>query len=91
MGVLPLQFLSGQSVDALGLTGGELYDVLLPPAGLQPGGELGVRASAPGTPSVEFAARVRIDTPIELEYYRHGGVLHMVLRNLLQQPPAGAP
>ena len=91
MGVLPLQFLSGQSVDALGLTGSELYDVLLPPAGLQPGGELGVRASAPGTPSVEFAARVRIDTPIELEYYRHGGVLHMVLRNLLQQPPTGAP
>ena len=91
MGVLPLQFLSGQSVEALGLTGGERYDVLLPPAGLQPGGELGVRASAPGTASVEFAVRVRIDTPIELEYYRHGGVLHMVLRNLLQQPPAGAP
>jgi len=88
MGVLPLQFLPGQSAQALGLTGAEDYDLLLPPAGLQPGGGIGVLARAAGTAPVAFTARVRIDTPIELEYYRHGGVLHMVLRNMLQQPPA---
>jgi aconitate hydratase len=89
MGVLPLQFLPGESADAHRLSGLEAYDLLLPPAGLQPGGELTVRATAGKAAPIEFPVRVRIETPVELEYYRHGGVLHMVLRNMV--PPSSAP
>ncbi|MCJ7514011.1 MAG: aconitate hydratase AcnA [Anaerolineales bacterium] len=90
MGLLPLQFLPGQSAQSLGLTGSEVFDLVLPESGLQPGGEIRVRAAASDRTEIAFAVRVRIDTPIELDYYRHGGVLHMVLRNLLQ-PSADSP
>ena len=78
MGVLPLQFLPGESMSSLGLTGEELIDI----AGLGALGggvpkELTVRAG-----DKEFAVRVRIDTPMEAEYYRHGGILTYVLRQL---------
>jgi aconitate hydratase len=87
MGVLPLQFLPGESVETLGLTGREEFDVL----GVQPaigsgGQEPGrVRIIAGGTPggTGAFQAIVRIDTPQEAEYYRHGGILQYVLRRLL--------
>jgi len=91
MGVLPLQFLPGQTAASLRLTGSERFDLVLPSTGLQPGGHLDVRAVAGAAPPIEFAVRVRIDTPIELEYYRHGGVLQMVLRNLLEQPARTTP
>jgi aconitate hydratase len=75
MGVLPLQFPDGESAESLGLTGEESFD-------LAPLGEgartLGVTTSS----GVEFEARVRIDTPNEWRYYRHGGILHFVLRGL---------
>jgi aconitate hydratase len=82
--------LPGESAEAHRLSGLEVYDLLLPPSGLQPGGQLTVRATAGNAAPIEFPARVRIETPIELEYYRHGGVLHMVLRNMLRRsaPPA---
>jgi aconitate hydratase len=74
MGVLPLQFPDGESVESLGLTGEETFD--LAPL------EQGARALRVKADDVEFDARVRIDTPGEWEYYRHGGILHFVLRQL---------
>ena len=79
MGVLPLQFLPGESMASLGLTGEEVFDI--PGLGALGGGgvpkELTVHAG-----DTEFAVRVRIDTPMEAEYYRHGGILTYVLRQL---------
>ena len=81
MGVLPLQFPDGQSVESLGLKGDETFDL----APLEEGArELRVTATpAGGGEPIEFDARVRIDTPNEWQYYRGGGILHFVLRGLL--------
>jgi aconitate hydratase len=79
MGVLPLQFPDGETVESLGLTGFETFD--LEP--LEDGARtLGVKATPEDGDPVEFEARVRIDTPNEWLYYRHGGILHFVLRQL---------
>ena len=77
MGVLPLQFLPGDSVESLGLTGREEFQVL----GVENGEATEVTVRAGGT---EFRARVRLDTPREREYMRHGGILRYVVRRLLQ-------
>jgi aconitate hydratase len=80
MGVLPLQFREGESAHSLGLSGQETYSV----AGVEGGNARAVTVTA--TPAsgkpIRFEARVRIDTPKEREYYRHGGILHYVLRQL---------
>lgn len=85
LGILPLQFEPGQDRESLGLTGRGYYDI--PDLGkkLRPRQELSVVAADPerGT-RVEFRVICRLDTPVEVEYYRHGGVLPMVLRGLLQ-------
>ena len=79
MGILPLQFLPDQSPASLGLTGKERYDI----AGLaETPKELTVKATADDSKVTEFRATVRIDTPQELQYYRHGGILEYVLRQL---------
>ena len=80
MGVAPLQFMPGESAKSLGLTGKEVFEI----TGLAAdGGEVAVRAgSADGGNTLTFKARVRIDTPKEREYYRHGGILQYVLRQL---------
>ena len=79
MGVLPLQFPEGENAESLGLTGSEAYDI----GGLRPGAEeVEVCVRPPGAPPRTFAARVRIDTPKEWDYYAHGGILHYVLREL---------
>ncbi len=80
MGVLPLQFQGGQSAQSLGLTGRETFEI----AGLDQGAAktVQVQATAVDGKTTRFEARVRIDTPKELEYFRHGGILHYVLRNL---------
>jgi aconitate hydratase len=80
MGVAPLQFLPGQGVASLGLTGREVIDI----AGLSRGdaSEVTVTATPPDGPPCQFNVRVRIDTPKEREYYRHGGILQYVLRQL---------
>jgi aconitate hydratase len=84
MGVLPLQFKPGESCETLGLTGRGFYDIPELSNKLRPHQELTVMGTNPETSRrVEFKAICRIDTPIEVEYYRHGGVLPMVLRNLL--------
>jgi aconitate hydratase len=80
MGVAPLQFLPGQGVTALGLTGQEIIDI----TGLSRGdaSEVTVTATPPAGAPRSFNVRVRIDTPKEREYYRHGGILPYVLRQL---------
>lgn len=79
MGVLPLQFLSGESAESLKLTGKETYTLLL--KGLTPQGLLTVSVKDNNT-SRDFKVKVRIDTPKEMDYYQHGGILHYVLRQL---------
>ena len=76
MGVLPLQYADGESAESLGLTGREEFSI----EGLEGGEarEVTVRAD-----EKELRARVRLDTPREREYYRHGGILPFVLRRLL--------
>ncbi|MHB8875140.1 MAG: aconitate hydratase AcnA [Myxococcaceae bacterium] len=82
MGVLPLQYEPGQDAKSLGLTGRERFDVTGIAAGLAPGGKVKVVATSDGAASRSFTATVRIDTPNELDYYRHGGILQFVLRQL---------
>ncbi len=81
MGVLPLQFLPGQNAQSLGLTGRELFEVILGQDGAL-GGTVTVKATPASGAPVEFQARVRIDTPKERDYFRHGGILQYVLRQL---------
>jgi aconitate hydratase len=76
MGILPLQFMDGENPESLGLTGREQFDVV----GVENGEAREVTVRADGT---EFRARVRLDTPNEREYLRHGGILRYVLRRLL--------
>jgi aconitate hydratase len=87
MGVLPLQFRPGESTQTLGLTGEEVYDLVgLAEAvsrGFADGREILVRAQRPDGKAQEFRVLVRIDTPQEVLYYKHGGILHYVLRQLL--------
>jgi aconitate hydratase len=82
MGVLPLELPPGQSWQSLGLTGEETFDVPELGDAMQPGCELTVRATAADATVREFPAKVRIDTPVELDYYRHGGILQAMLRKL---------
>jgi aconitate hydratase len=83
MGVLPLEFVSGQTWQSLGLTGEEVYDILGLDDNLQPRSTIRVRAKSADGSVKEFDARVRIDTPVEIDYYRNGGILQTVLRKLL--------
>ncbi len=82
MGVLPLQFEKGQNRETLGLTGMETYDLLGLEDGLQPAGKLTLRAVADNGAEKIFPVITRIDTPNELAYYRHGGILQYVLRKI---------
>jgi aconitate hydratase len=84
MGVLPLQFLDGQSAERLGLTGRERYDIQGIGRDLKPGAELTVTAQGDDGRRTEFRVRVRLGTAIEVEYYRHGGILPYVLRQLMK-------
>ncbi len=83
MGVMPLEFLPGESASSLGLTGAETIDVDGLADGLTPGKRLTVRAHAPDGTTKTFQAVARVDTPDDVEYYRHGGLLPYVLRGLL--------
>jgi aconitate hydratase len=83
MGVLPLAYLPGESAASLGLTGEEVFDVTGLTNDLKPGQRLAVRATHPDGTTQDFEVLVRIDTPIEVDYYRNGGILHTVLRRML--------
>ncbi len=83
MGVLPLQFPAGENAESLGLDGSEVYDILGLDDNLQPGQEVTVRARSSDGRVTEFMAVVRLETPVEVAYYRHGGILHKAIRDML--------
>ena len=84
MGVLPLVYSAGATAESLGLTGHEAFDVLGIAGALQPRQALQVVATHPGGRRTEFTVLARIDTPVEVEYYRNGGILQTVLRKLVR-------
>jgi len=88
MGIAPLEFLKGETAASLGLTGYEVIAIEGIAAGVESGfkdgREVTVRATRDDGRVTEFKARVRLDTPQEVQYYRHGGILHYVLRQLLR-------
>ncbi len=81
MGVLPLQFKDGDTHETLGLTGEETFDIKVDD-NVQPRQTLKVTAIKPDGTTVEFDTTCRIDTPVEVDYYRNGGILHTVLRKM---------
>ena len=85
MGVLPLEFMPGENAEKLGLDGSEEYDIIGISEGLYPGKILTVRARKPDGRVVEFKVKARLDTPIEVEYYKHGGILQYVLRKIIRE------
>ncbi len=86
MGILPLQFEAGQNAESLGLTGEEIYDIVgfreRLASKFSSGSSVQVIATGAGGSRKSFQARIRIDTPQELEYFKHGGILQYVLRQL---------
>jgi aconitate hydratase len=85
MGVLPLQFVNGATAESLGLTGAETFDIGGIAEGLEPHAELEVVATSDDGKQTRFNVECRIDSDVELDYYRHGGVLQMVLRRMLSE------
>ena len=83
MGVLPLEFVNGDTRQSLGLTGFETYDIMGLDNTLTPRATLTVKATANDGTVQSFSARCRIDTPEEMQYYKHGGILPYVLRSLI--------
>ncbi|MEC9097266.1 MAG: hypothetical protein VX776_11565, partial [Planctomycetota bacterium] len=79
----PLELLGGQTVQSIGLSGEETFDIIGLNESLQPLSVLTVKAQVADGESIEFEAKVRIDTPVEMDYYRNGGILQTVLRKLL--------
>ncbi len=90
MGVLPLTYLEGQTAASLGLDGTESFDIHLP-ATIEPRSEVKVTATKAGGQKVDFAVRVRLDSAVEVNYARNGGILHTVLRKLLTESGKAAP
>ncbi len=84
MGVLPLEFVAGENAESLGLTGREVYDITGLGDDLQPLQDVTVTATDEDGNVRSFSATVRIDTPVEIDYYRNGGILHTVLRGFLK-------
>jgi aconitate hydratase len=84
MGVLPLQYAQGESAESLGLTGHESFDIS-GLADLEPGKELAVKATSDDGEVKELQAKARVDSPVEVEYLRNGGILQTVLRQLLDE------
>jgi aconitate hydratase len=84
MGVLPLQFKEGESAESLGLTGRETFSIEGFHNDMQPGSQMMVTASREDGTGVTFQAIARMDTVVEVNYYRNGGILHTVLRNMIK-------
>jgi aconitate hydratase len=83
MGVLPLEYINGQTADSLGLDGTESFTIAIDES-VQPRDEIAVIATKADGTTVSFQTLCRIDTPVEVEYYRNGGILHTVLRKMAQ-------
>jgi aconitase A len=88
MGILPLQFKQGESRESLGLSGRETYDILGVTGTLQPRQEIAVRATREDGSTLEFTTIARLDSAIDITYYRNGGILLTVLRRLLRDQRA---
>ena len=84
MGVLPLQYFPGESAASLGLDGTEIYSTLNLADNLQPGQTVKIQAVREDGEAITFDTLCRIDTPVEVTYYRNGGILHTVLRDFLK-------
>jgi aconitate hydratase len=83
MGIMPLQFKDGETAASLGLTGFEIFDIVGIAAGIKPGMLVTIRARDEAGNRKTFQAVTRIDTPYEIHYYQHGGILQYVLRQLI--------
>jgi aconitate hydratase len=88
MGILPLQFRHGESRRTFGLTGREVLNIRGISGGLQPGKELTIEAQPEQGERFTFKAVARLDSPVEIDYHRHGGILPLVLRSLLREGTA---
>ena len=84
MGVLPVQYADGEDAESLGLTGHESFDII-GLSGLEAGAELTVKATSDDGETKEFKVKARVDSPVEVEYLRNGGILHTVLRQMLKE------
>jgi aconitate hydratase len=84
MGILPLKFMDGQNVESLGLKGDEVFDIVGLSNDLAPKAVVTVRATKPDATVVEFQTTALLNTDVEVNYYRNGGILHTVLRNLVR-------
>ena len=83
MGVLPLEFIDGEGLDSLGLTGKETFRILNLNDNIEPQSKVTVTAEKENQEQIEFQVTVRLDTEIEVDYYLNGGILQTVLRNML--------
>mmetsp|Transcript_105717 Transcript_105717/g.147400 ORF Transcript_105717/g.147400 Transcript_105717/m.147400 type:complete len:80 (+) Transcript_105717:706-945(+) len=79
MGILPLQFKNGESADSLGLSGKEQFTIEVDPSNIKVGQDVTVKVKNGSS----FTAKLRLDTDVEIEYYRNGGILHYALRKLI--------
>lgn len=84
MGVLPMVFMEGENQETLGLDGSESYDISGISEDLTPGKIVNVNATKPDGSQVAFKAKLRLDSGVDVEYYKHGGILNYVLRNFLK-------
>ena len=84
MGILPLQFVNGQNAESLGLEGDEIYDITGLSDDMAPQSLMNVKATKPNGSVVEFKAKALLNTEVEVNYYRNGGILHTVLRNMVK-------
>jgi aconitate hydratase len=84
MGILPLKFMEGQNAETLGLKGDEIYDIEGLSDSMAPQSLVTVKAKKADGSVIEFKARALLNTEVEVNYYRNGGILHTVLRNLVK-------
>jgi len=84
MGILPLQFMDGQNAESLGLQGDEVYDITGLSDGLSPRKAVTVKVTQPDETVIEFNATALLNTEVEVNYYRNGGILHTVLRKMVK-------
>jgi aconitate hydratase len=85
MGVIPLQFHEGTTAQTLGLDGTESYDIVGLCNDIKPRQDLSLRITRKDGSTQEVPVKLRIDTPIEVDYYRHGGILPFILRQLINE------
>ena len=83
MGVLPLQFIEGEDAQTHGLTGHEVFHIEGLSEEMQPNAELSVRAEREDGSEIKFKVITRLDTPLDIDVYKNGGILHAVLREML--------